>query len=567
MSGTHELLSSVDEVNANHFKLEEDSFTDYEWLQGDTATIEKEKDLEGSIEEQEVIAAELTAEAQNVEQSGRVDELNKALDRVNSELERYTSQADKTDYALAVFSGIMAGAIDAIFVGGTTVTSDDIGLSHRQVNNFIQQYARAKGFDREHLKDAIGDLEKAFTVAQDNVWKGAEISVSAKNHHLADLAHHPTPLGLVSSIIIQFLRVGTFVNRKGEWHFIFVKTSAKDIAEIWGPALITGILNWLVQIAEKSMEQNVGKKIPVALRKVVHFIVSTPMIVELAKCADNWFSHLVSDMGGSKNTAGGGMGIPGMFLSLLYEFAALPILKDSGLPSLINDLYEKQKMDLRHEIPLYNAAGKQVIPIVLNDIFVRISYFVSRLAGEFAHHKTISGIDWNNVIPFRNRTIDRMLTIASITFTVADTTDAAVRAAIESGGNWVIFSGKFVTRLNYVGAGRAAFSIVKEISSEKKETQLIHEKRLLSEAKANVFLSQLQQYKAQLEEKIADYLAEDIEAFMTGFNYINQGFESGESDLVIKGNVVIQKVLGREPQFTSQKEFDHLVESDISFTL
>ena len=126
------------------------------------------------------------------------------------------------------------------------------------------------------------------------------------------------------------------------------------------------------------------------------------------------------------------------------------------------------------------------------------------------------------MIPFRSRTVDRMLAVASMTFTVADTADAAIHAAIESGGNWVLFSGRFVTRFNYVGAGRAAVAIVKEISNERKETQLIHEKMILSEAKTTIFLSQLQDFKTQLEEKVSQYLAEDIETFMCGFDFMNQ---------------------------------------------
>ena len=219
----------------------------------------------------------------------------------------------------------------------------------------------------------------------------------------------------------------------------------------------------------KKYEQDEGKEVPAALRKLAHLVASTPMIIELAKCADNWFGHLVSDMGGSKNTAGGGMGIPGVFISLLYEFASLPILRNTGLPMLVNELYEKQKIDLRHEIPLYKAAGKQAIPVAFNEIYVRIGYFASHLASELAEHgNDIAKVNWNNVIPFRNRTVDRMLAISSMTFTVADTADAAVHAAIESGGNWVLFSGRFVARFNYVGAGRAAVAIVKEISNERK---------------------------------------------------------------------------------------------------
>ena len=61
--------------------------------------------------------------------------------------------------------------------------------------------------------------------------------------------------------------------------------------------------------------------------------------------------------------------------------------------------------------------------------------------------------------------------------------------------------------------------------------------------------------------------AEDIESFMEGFTYINQGIESGDSDKIIKGNVIIQKVLGKQPQFTNQKEFDDLMDSDLALKL
>ena len=150
-----------------------------------------------------------------------------------------------------------------------------------------------------------------------------------------------------------------------------------------------------------------------------------------------------------------------------------------------------------------------------------------------------------------------------MTFNVADTADAAIRAAVESGGSWIVFSYKFVTRYNYVGAGRAVLAIVKEVSNENKETQLIHERMILMNAKSQIMYEQLQEFKAKLEEKMANYIAEDIATFIEAFDYINEGLTTGDSNLVIKGNVVIQKVLGRQPQFTTQDEFDDLMESDI----
>jgi len=552
----------------------------YEWerteqfkgILSGTYSIEDKNEGTPLISEKEVISAEISLSTSSAKLGGlkRNDctglDVDAALNKVNQELVRYTNRAEGMDYIIGVASGLVAGMLDAGFVGELKVTDADIGLAHKQVNNFIQKYAKARGFDRERLKDAIGDLEKAFKVAQDDIWKGAQIGVSAKNHHLADLAHHPTPLGLASAIAVQFLRIGTFVNKDGEWHFKFIKPSKEDLVEIITPAILTGMLNWLVALAEKKYEDDNDEKVPEVIHRIAHIVASTPLIMQVAKCADNWFGHLVSDMGGSKNTAGGGMGIPGIFVSFLYEIAGLPVLKDSGLPAFVNDLYENHKMDLRHEIVLYKQLGLQAIPVAFNEIFARTLFFLIHLEGEIIDHG-IKGIDWSRVIPFRNRTIDRVMMVASMTFNIADTTDAAVHAAIDSCGSWVIFSGKFVARYNYVGAGRAALAIVKEISNEKKEAELIHEKLLLTEIKTRQVIEQVESYKRQLEEKVSLYLAEDISEFMNGFECINAGVDTGDSDLVIKGNIIIQRVLGRAPQFTNQREFDALMDSDEAFKL
>ena len=534
-------------------------------LDGTYTKASEEETTEENVVEAEVNVEENKENGSNADSSNTVN-IDAELDRVNKELERYTCDADKADYAIAVISGIYSGIIDALFIGECKITPDGIGLNHKQVNEFIKNYADARGIGRERLKDAIAELEQTFKVAQDNVWKGAGISVSPKNHHLADLAHHPTPIGLMSAIVVQFLRVGTFVNKDGEWHFIPVKTNFSDIMEILGPAILTGILNWLVCLAEKSYEDETGNEVPKALSRIVHIVASTPIIIEIAKCADNWFGHLVSDMGGSKNTAGGGMGIPGIFVSLLYEMASLPVLKDSGLPKFVNDLYENQKLDLRHELSIYKNLGKQAIPVAFNEIYVRLNYFIGHLATEIKENGA-RDINWNKVVPFGNRTVDRMMTVASMTFNIADTADAAVHAAIESAGNWVLFSSAFVTRYNYIGAGRAAIAIVKEIKNEKKEAELIHLKLLLTEAKTIDVITQMEEYSTQLEQRVSEYMAEDLEAFLNGFDYIKEGLKSGNSDLVIKGNVVIQKVLGREPQFTNQKEFNDLMASDTALIL
>lgn len=521
--------------------------------------------VDAQPEGEEVIAAEIAYKRQG-NATCRDDSLTEAqidekLAWVNSKLEAYT-KVHKEDYVLAITSGLFAGIIDALYVGEISFGEEEIKLSHQQVNNFIQKFAEFKDLGGEQLKDSIDNLEKKFKVAQDNVWQGAHIGVGAVNHHLADFAHHPTPVGLLSAIIVQFLRAGTFVNKNGEWHLRFVKTSAKDLAVTLIPAVLTGMLNWLAAMGAKKYQEKTGEEIPKALRGIVHFAASAPWMIEIARCADNWFGHLISDMGGSKNTAGGGMGIPGVLMSLLYEIAGLPGLKDSKLPAFVNDLYVNKRINLRHELCLFEGLGKQSLPVIFNEVFTRVLFFASRLGLQWNEHSDVHDIDWESVMPFGNPAIDRMMTIATMTFTMADTADAAIHAAIDSCGNWLLFSRTFVSRFNYIGAGRAALSVIKEVRNGQKEAQLQHEKMLLTEAKTAHVVERFTAYRNALEERVSNYLAEDMEAFLFGFADMEKGMESGDADLVIRGNVTIQRVLGREPQFTTRQEFDAFMDSD-----
>ena len=248
------------------------------------------------------------------------DDINARIAEVDRQLEKYTNQADRFDYALAVASGLLCGAVDALYVGEIKYVKRSIKWSNESVNRFIMDYAKAHHIDVDNLRlnRTIEKLEDVFKVPQDSpkVWNGKVPGVVPMNHHLADLAHHPTPVGLLSAIVVQFFRVGTFVNKEGEWHFVPIKTSLEDLARIWAPAVITGLLNWMVSISEETYEEK-AEEVPESIHKLAHAFANAPLAIEIVKCADNWFGHLVSDMAGTKNKAGAGMGIPGVFMSLL----------------------------------------------------------------------------------------------------------------------------------------------------------------------------------------------------------------------------------------------------------
>ncbi len=506
------------------------------------------------IAEEEIVAAEVTCKAESgaapVSIADRPSDaqIDAALAQVNKQLERYVFDGDMTDYAMAIASGILAGIVDSIFVGEFSLTAAN-QWGNDQVEKIVLNVARYQGYDGKDLSRAVRYLEDMFPIAAD---KATDSFGGGLQHHLRDFSHHPTLVGLICSILTQF--TGKVYGTDVDGAFMAVTLDADGLALVgsdFAEKITFGIINWIF--------------------------------------------HLVSDIAGSSGSimkGSMGTGLPGPVVSLIKEISALPFFKKQDanghkeLSVYISKLFNGTllgkrdengrliplKFDLRTEMGLRMQIGEQAVPAVINECVVRTFYFVRRLIRELSRDDiesmgNLNQVNWGAVIPFHNRTVDRMLMISSMTFTIADTADAAVHAAIESCGNWVLFSGVFVSRFNYVGAGRAAVAIMKEVSNEQKEAQLLHEKLILTNAKTVGVIECFSAYRTALEERVSNYLAEDMEAFLTGFDYMKQGLGSGDSNLVIKGNAVIQRVLGREPQFTNQKEFDDLMDSDEALIL
>lgn len=427
----------------------------------------------------QVVAIESDKKLSYVEQQIELKQI--AIEEINQNLKQFINTADGLDYTVSVASGVICGLIDSFVVGELSHDSlkgfvDD---SHKMVNKFIESFAKANGLDKGSLKKTVPALENHFKMPQDNMHQGSGIS-SALTHHLDDLAHHPTPLGLVAGILAQVLRIGILSGKKGDTKIMDVKTDMKDyFINVLLPLLIgatlSGVCCWLTNLAEKKYEEKYQKEIPEPIKKLIRMLAKTPAVIPILKLAHNWFGHLVSDMAGSKNTTdtSGGMGIPGIFLSFLKELSMLPPLNKSGLPQVLNDLYTKKdllgfKLDMRTEIAIIK---KQMLPVMINEILVRSFYFIRRLITGVKNNG-IENIDWRKTIPFNNRTIVRMMTIATGTFTVVDMADAAIRAGVESGGQLAAFAKGFILRVNFVGVGRFAIAIGADVGMGLKKHSL-----------------------------------------------------------------------------------------------
>lgn len=443
------------------------------------------------------------------------------LDDLNSEIDKLTSHTNGWDCLLAVSSGIIAGVIDIAFVGEFSFDRAN-EWGNDKINKFVKSVAKSQGYDGDDLAGAVEYLESkkkhtnniksGFGLASDSVTN--EFG-GGTQHHLRDFAHHPTLVGLIFSLLTQFTKKAYGTDTSGAFKVV-------DITNM----------------------TYIGKDIP---QKILLGTVY-------------WFFHMISDIAGSSDTISDGKlgtGLPGPLVSFLKEISCLPIFKKLNkdgnkeisvwISKLFNGtllakrdekgkIIESVKFDLRTEIGVAHELGRQAIPVLINECIVRGFYFIRRIVEEIKNKKISSFSDLNlidpyNILPFNNRTIVRMMTIATSTFTAVDLADAAIRGAINSGGTPAGFASQFALRVNFVGVGRCAIACGTDIAMGVKRSNLRNERiavccERLYLLNAKTFYKQANMWIAakdaeEATEEAVDAMNEAIVLFNNAFQDIN----------------------------------------------
>lgn len=382
-----------------------------------------------------------------------LDIFSARLNELNQDIDRLTNHADGIDYMVAVGSGVIAGIIDLLFVEDLSLeTANEWG--NEKTNNFVVRIAQSQGYEGDDLPGAVNFLEKKYPIAAD---KATNAFGGGSRHHLNDFSHHPTLIGLFFSMLTQFTHKVYGTDTFG----------AFKIAELQPEHLVL-----------------IGNTVP---EKLLLGLV-------------NWIFHLVSDMSGSYNSVlegKTGTGLPGPIVSLLKELSALPIFHDmdqdgyKDFSKLLSDVFSGDsnrpsnsltKFDLRTELGIAQQLTKQSLPVVINECIVRGFYFIRHFITEIKEKeihsfKDLNRINWENVLPRKNRTIARMLTISTGTMTAIDLADAAIESAIKSGGvSAPEFIRNMIVKVNIVGLGRFAVAVGTDISMGCKRRKAIMER-------------------------------------------------------------------------------------------
>lgn len=353
------------------------------------------------------------------------------------EWEPHVDEADKLDYIVAVSSGVLAGLIDLFYVGAFSLDRAS-EWGKEQIDQVVKKVARIEGCQGDDLSDAIKTLEKNHPLAADG---GTNNFGGGLQHHLRDFSHHFSIGGLFFSIFTQFTGLVVGTDKAGALLVIPVPESHRAC---------------------------IGKNFQ----------------EKIAFGTIGWFFHMVSDMAGSSGSLMGGTGIPGPLVSFMKELSALPFFKYSGdgdmgfrlwvtklfNGALLADHDESgkiikdsvRKFDLRTEIGILDEAGRQTIPMLINQCVVRGFYFCRRLAREIRDLDIrsigdLGRIAPEDVLPWGTPAMRRMVTVSSGVFTGVDIADAAVRA-IKSKDPITFF-----LRVNYVGAATFVIACVVDV--------------------------------------------------------------------------------------------------------
>ena len=274
--------------------------------------------------------------------------------------------------------------------------------------------------------------------------------------------------------------------------------------------------------------------IPVTVNEYGNF-VGNNTVTKLFSGVINWFitcaktmanreGHLMSDIAPSAS-------LPGSFLSTITELASIPCFRNEDFLIKLRDAYKngigtgsgqidlgafnvlfegaQNKLDVTTENAVAHELKRQVMPVDINEVLVRASYFIRRMIQELREKRDVTLIEWKKIIPFNNRTIVRMMTIATGTFTSIDMADAAVNAVSKSVDTSSFFS-NMLLRVNFVGVGRFTIAISVDLSMGVSKS-ILTSKRIRLQQEQLLLLDAKVYYKHKGMWKAAENTGETIE--------------------------------------------------------
>lgn len=532
---------------------------------------------------------------------------------------------DKYDVALAVSSGALTAAMDVLWVKDISL-ADAHTWGSEQIDDFVMKIAKSKGYNGNDISAAIKKLEDDYPMAGDLLTHDFG---GGNQHHLRDFSHHPTPVGLIFSLLMQFTGKGFGTDTTG-------KFVCYDIpgwkSQGFVDSIYLGTISWLFHlvsdIAGSSGSRRMGKEgtgIPGPLMSFLKEISSVPGIRSIAgktdtKSSPNKESNYVFSATCQK----------------LFRGTLLGEHDENGKIVLHKEL----EFDLRTELGIVHESlkNKQYIPVVLNDVIISSFYSVRRFLDEIQDKnienlEDLKNIDIKKCLPWKNEEIRHMRMIGAATFSTIDISSSGIKAALKNKDNPSGFALDFMQGINYWGIGdlaltsnsevlvgvqkmqagflaaaekekqkiidklpngskdwelgkygaETAISIAKigtpigflaatvgvydEIKKSLDDLKLATEERIKIEELCSIRIQAIQENRVIMEEMVSDYLYGKMTVFSTALSSMDRAVSENDIDGYILGSNMIQEELSGKSLFKNMDEFDGLICSDDALKL
>lgn len=538
---------------------------------------------------------------------------------MNEDFAGKKTQLDKWDYGIAVSGGILTAAMDIFWIG-------DISLleAHSKgadiTENFVKKIAAKKGYCGNSLSGAVKYLEDKYPIAAD---KATNDFGGGVQHHLRDFSHHPTIIGMIFSIMTQFTGCGYGTDVNG--NFISVRISdheeiGKNIVEKIYNGIVVWFFHMISDMAGSSstvMKGREGTGLPGPLLSFLKEIASLPVIKNIAgkdekehyrfskTCSKLFNGTLLGAHDENGNIVKNGelkfdlRTEIGITSEIMKNKQYLPILLNEvivrsfySIRRFVDEIKSKdvtciddiKQIEVKKFLPFNNKVLKHMLTISsVTFSVVDISAAGIKAAAKNKDNKAEFALDFMQGINYCG--IGRMM--VSVTgeavscienlyskFINLIQIEKNKMSSIQMNDD-VLKSLKCMNQSTKVIAGKSgmygwvsvAIEVYEQIDTAIKEWQYAHQERLHIEAVCEEHITVLKMYRNEMDIVVSEYMDEYLQAFETAFNEMEAAVLENDSDRFILGSNMIQKQLGRESQFTSQSEFDDIMETEEVFKL
>ncbi|ELH4810980.1 hypothetical protein Q9X96_004066 [Vibrio vulnificus] len=438
----------------------------------------------------------------------REQELDRQLAKIDEDV-KIGAECDKWDYVFSACSGVLAGLVDSFFVGSP---SDSKLLEHADstMNSLVENFAKLNGWDgpknnADSTKSAIAFLERAFPVNYDhNHGKVVNdyMRMTPSNHHLKSLAHSPSPIGLIFSIIDQFRGTATFIDNG---QLITVTAESK----LQGGTVISKIFCAFV----------------------------------------NWIGHIMSDIAGSSGGKGRGTGVPIPFYELLQTIN-IGSFEHMGEQRSFADICVKvfeQGYDARFGMV-------QAIPVFMVELFTRVFCIIRH---RFQYRRS-----WAECMDFlkldKSPRLRKMLLVGHGTLCLVDAGDAFVR---NPNFSWV----GFFSRLNFVAWMRFSYLGMRHAYSILNNDIEIYRYKLRAEA-YDQYVEDVKsisdKFFAEHNQKVLTYFMEQRAVLDGLLSSLDSELEAKNYKLATSTLNSVGSVFGYTPKFSELDDFESFMVGD-----